>query len=228
MKIFLLELPEYLESTSEIFFLERVETEKKKQINKFIYKEDRYRSLLGDVLVRYACLTELAIDNKDIVFYKNNYGKPYLCKYEHFHFNISHSGKWVVCVVGDTPLGVDIEEITEIDLGITKFFSEWERDYINGGIGIGKRERFFDIWTLKESYIKAVGRGMSIELDSFTILYEGLEPKLITTCDSGQTKYFFKQYNLLPNYKLSVCTMSNIFPNELEYVDIPLLLKCLK
>ncbi|MEQ6356263.1 4'-phosphopantetheinyl transferase superfamily protein [Lysinibacillus sp. M3] len=191
---------------------------KKEQLNKFFYKEDKYRSILSDVLVRYICLKELKIRISELEFEKNLYGKPYLKNNSDFHFNISHSGKWIVCAVGSTSLGVDIEEIKEIDLGITKFFSEWENNYIHDGNDIEKWERFFDIWTLKESYIKAVGKGMSINLDSFTIMYDGIIPRLISSV-SEQEKYYFKQYNISIAYKLSVCSLSNKFPREIEYID---------
>ena len=83
-------------------------------------------------------------------------GKPYIenCAY---HFNISHSGDWLLLAVGDAPVGADIEKITKIrPKTVEKFFSKIEQDRVEKE---GKNA-FFEIWTQKESYVKYTGEGM--------------------------------------------------------------------
>lgn len=62
------------------------------------------------------------------------------------------------------------EKIIPIDLRIGKrFFINKEYEYIMNKNLISRLEYFYEIWTLKESYIKAVGMGLSISLNSFNI-----------------------------------------------------------
>ncbi len=72
---------------------------------------------------------------------------------------------------------------------------------------------FFDLWTLKESYIKAVGKGISIPLKSFTInfLKKG---EIAVKLGNKLTNWTLKQYDLDPNYKMSVCGTNKAFPDN--------------
>lgn len=63
---------------------------------------------------------DLPIDQ--IVFQTEGNGKPVVRHIPSFHFNLSHSGDWVVCAIDDAPVGIDIEEIKPIDLAIAKRF----------------------------------------------------------------------------------------------------------
>ena len=72
---------------------------------------------------------------------------------------------------------------------------------------------FFDLWTLKESYIKAVGKGLSIPLKSFTInfLKKG---EIAVKLGNKLTNWTLKQYFLDPEYKMSVCGTHTAFPEN--------------
>lgn len=66
----------------------------------------------------------------------------------------------MVCVVHDDTVGVDIESIGPFDLRLAKeLFTEEE--YQEVLVNEDSLAAFYDIWTLKESYIKAVGQGLS-------------------------------------------------------------------
>ncbi len=99
-----------------------VSDEKKERILRFQRFEDAQRSPLGDILARYAICKRLGIKNKDLVFYSNKYGKPILFAPRGIHFNISHSGSWVVCTIDDNPVGIDVETIKPIDFNIAERF----------------------------------------------------------------------------------------------------------
>ena len=84
-------------------------------------------------------------------------------------FNVSHAGDYVVGVVSDCEVGCDIEKAVDAPLEIAEryFFAE-EYEYIKSAAD--KDRAFFTLWTLKESYMKMTGRGMSLALDSFEII----------------------------------------------------------
>jgi 4'-phosphopantetheinyl transferase len=168
--------------------------------------------LLADILVRSVIASELKISNKTIEFNANKYGKPLLKENFSLHFNVSHSEDWVVCVVDDEPVGIDIEKIKPIELEIAaRFFSDDEYKMLMAKSQKDRQDFFFDLWTLKESYIKAVGEGLSLPLKSFTVSFP--EKDEITVKSGNKlTNWTLKQYYLDPEYKMSVCAAHKAFP----------------
>jgi len=86
-------------------------------------------------------------------------------------FNLSHANGLTSCaVVLDHEIGIDVEDsIRKIDINIAdRFFSRQESEYLGQTREKDKKNVFFDFWTLKESYIKAKGKGLSIPLDKFS------------------------------------------------------------
>ncbi|CAI8733179.1 MULTISPECIES: 4'-phosphopantetheinyl transferase family protein [Bacillus] len=147
-----------------------VDKKKQDQINSFVKWEDAQRSLLAEIMIRLYVIKTLKMPNEDIQFMHNDYGKPFLKNIAEFHFNISHSEDWIVCSIHHGPVGIDIEKIVPFNLEIAKqLFSEIEyMDLLEKD----EKERlsyFFELWTAKESYVKAVGKGLSIPLNSFSL-----------------------------------------------------------
>lgn len=138
-----------------------VSEKKKERILRFHMFEDAQRSLLGDILARYAICKRLGVKNKDLSFGENEYGKPVLIAPLRIHYNISHSGDWVVCAVDDNPVGIDVEVIKPIDFKIAeRFFSRDEYLALMSQPEEIRLKYFYIVWTLKESYIKAEGKGL--------------------------------------------------------------------
>lgn len=196
--------------------LERVDEQKKERIVRFVHKEDAYRSLLADVLLRTILHDQLQLRDDEILFGRNEYGKPYLINRNDIFFNISHSGDWVGCAIGQKPIGIDIEYIQPIDLNIAKrFFSPDEYSALQRQPPENRLDFFYYLWTLKESYIKAVGKGLAIPLNSFTIHTEG-DSALLTGLDQS---YHCKKYDFVKGYKMAVCSSDNCFPSKPMIVD---------
>jgi 4'-phosphopantetheinyl transferase len=150
--------------------LQMVSTEKQARIARFIHVEDAWRTLLGELIVRREIRKRLAILNRDIFFSRNEYGKPFLLGHPDFHFNVSHSGSYIVCAFDSEETGIDIEEVKEVDLGVAqRFFHKEEAAYIESRREDMKHAELLRIWTMKEAYIKRDGRGINISLESFSV-----------------------------------------------------------
>ncbi|GAA0406791.1 4'-phosphopantetheinyl transferase family protein [Paenibacillus motobuensis] len=191
---------------------------KQDQIRKFARREDAYRSLIADILSRWLICDYLSIANEKLQIMQNAYGKPILQSNEGLHFNHSHSGQWIVSAISDAPVGIDIEQMSNIDLGIAdRFFSEQEvMDLREIPVEV-RSDYFFELWTIKESYIKAEGRGLSLPLSSFTIRKQGGEIQLDT--ENSFQHCFFKQYIPDPLHKMAVCAQSADFPEQPRIID---------
>ncbi|MDH6674070.1 4'-phosphopantetheinyl transferase [Paenibacillus sp. LBL] len=186
-------------------------------VSKFRRVGDYHRSVLGDAMVHRVLREKLGQGRNHIEIIRNTYGKPFLKDYENLHFNISHSGHWIVCAVSHEPVGIDVEKMKAIDMDIAKrFFHKTEFHALLNREPSARLSHFFDLWTLKESYIKAVGKGLHLPLDSFALeLKEGKWAPVVG--ESGET-YSFKQYALEEGYKLSVCSTCRHFPERIRFV----------
>jgi 4'-phosphopantetheinyl transferase len=193
--------------------LEFIDPAKNERILRFRNWQDAHLSLFADLLVRVAAWQREKIRNRDITFFNDVYGKPVFSSQPHIHFNVSLSGRWVVCGIDSSETGIDIERIDDVDLSLSEhFFSADEHKDILGSIDpLG---RFFDYWTLKESYLKFVGKGLSEPLNSFTVCllpHDRIQIRIMGVPVEG---VHFKQYYIAEGYKLAVCCKHRKFPAE--------------
>lgn len=194
---------------------------KKYTLEKYTNKLDRIRSLLGELLIRTVAINRLRIDNNSLTFDKNQFGKPFLKGYPKFHFNISHSGDYVVCAISNSLIGIDIEKINQIDYeAIAKdFFSSPEYLYITQNDKHNNLKKFYNIWTLKESFIKCCGIGLSMPLDTFTIIKNHNHIRVASAKGEFKTRYYFKLFDIDREYKLAVCSLDRTFPEKVTLIN---------
>lgn len=148
------------------------------KIDRLVMPKDKQRSLAAGLLFEYA-LKEAGITKPEISEGEN--GKPFLKEYPQFFFNISHSGDFALCVVANSEVGCDVETITgDANLDIAKrFFTNEEYEMIvSKPDDESKRELFFRLWTLKETFIKLTGVGMSMPLNEFSFTISGYDVKI--------------------------------------------------
>ena len=189
-------------------------------IERFKRTSGAQRSLFGELLARFIIGKTLGVDSERIVFNKSKNGKPFLNSTE-LHFNLSHSGDYVVMAASDLEVGIDIELIRTINYRIAeRFFSPDEVSILNSKAGSNKLEYFFDLWTLKESYLKLIGTGLTRSLSSFTIEFDDGEFRMKEKGKRKNTNVFFKQYLLEKEYKLSVCSYNKNFTDKVKWITV--------
>lgn len=148
------------------------------------------------------CLKPFGIDyDESTPIIKGKYGKPALEEHPDIHFNISHADGICACIVSDRECGIDCERIRDFRPNILKrIFSEQEQTYFRNVPDEEKNTAFFRLWTLKEAYIKAIGRGLSFPMNKAEFLPD----------DKGFTanirEYTFRQYIIRGKFIVSVCT----------------------
>lgn len=214
IELHVVKLPDLIDDKIQAKLFDKIEDERVTRLKRFRFKEDRYRSLISDILSRTLICEKLRIKSKDIKLKKNQHGKPFLQSQE-LYFNNSHSGDWVLCGISDRDLGVDIEIIKEIDLNIAKrFFHKLEYKELLKKSEKEKMNFFFDLWTLKESYIKADGRGLAVGLDSFRVIFE--QECIRAEYLKKLTDYYLKVFNFERDYKVAICTKNICLPGQIN------------
>lgn len=124
-------------------------------------------------------LAEFGIDAMSARVAFGKHGKPYLADYPNISFSLSHSGSMVMCAAADAPIGCDIQCLpphSEHNNGIAQRFFTLEEQHRLAASATPERE-FIRLWTLKESYVKYLGTGISVcPFGDFEVL--GSPPRL--------------------------------------------------
>lgn len=194
--------------------LSQVSRTRKNLILSYKQTDDQLRSLAAGLL-----LTKALGKNCEDTFLYNPYGKPFLSN--NVYFNLSHSGEYTVLAVSDHLVGIDIEKHETID-----FFEIAKISFHPDEIQLLTTAKdtvstFYSLWTLKESYIKYLGTGFSLESASFSISFTEFESaylrKLSPECyislpydysehERPVADAHFIQIRSLPGYSLSICS----------------------
>ncbi len=207
----------------EIFqsLLSCLDKNRRERILRYRNWEDSHRAVLADCLVRSIIFEETGLRNEDMVFTTNDFHKPELANYDDFYFNLSHSGNFIICAIDQSPIGVDIEKIEDIDMLVSEIcLSPEEREHLED---LKKPERlpfFYTLWTLKESYIKALGTGMSEPLNSFSVRFLDNQNIRMAKNKNLQDRMFLKIYDVDNGYKMAVCAPHNNFPLSIISKDL--------
>lgn len=189
------------------FIREWLTEDELKKVSRYLQAKDRDKGLMVRGYLRgilsLCSAVDLKIVPQDWRFEYGEKGKPELTSElsarTGIKFNISHSGDWLVValinvhqasMIDDAciELGVDIErsrESTNIYPILKHYFTQVETDALLALPGSCQRGRFFDLWALKESYIKAKGLGLALSLKSFSFDFSQMIETTLLLKDSG-------------------------------------------
>ena len=182
---------------------------------KFLFEKDRRRYLLTRSLARYVLSRYVPIAPADWRFEATAFGRPVIANAQPavagLTFNISHSDQVVLLgITRDRQLGIDVEDRQrKVPLDVAEhFFSESEVQQLRSLPAPLQPSRFLDFWTLKESYIKARGKGLSLPLDQFCFDLTGdapLRPHFDASLDDSPEHWTFWQWRPCADSLSALC-----------------------
>jgi len=147
-------------------------TQEKTRGSKFIAEHARNNFMVARGILRWLLAKYLQIKPQDLVFEQNQYGKLHLDS-STLQFNISHSHDFALFAFTlDHPIGVDIEFIRDdFDFApiAQRFFSKKEGVDLLALSPAEQLHAFFNCWSRKEAFIKAIGKGIFFALDKFSV-----------------------------------------------------------
>ena len=206
--------------------LQAVSPYRRQKIALLKHKKDKNRSL-GAALSLNAAVKAYGLEERSMEYDLEKQGKPVFRYYPEIHFSLSHSGDFAICSIGDVESGSDIEWVRSGKTRLAeRFFAEEELAWIRKADSTKEQEdRMFRIWTMKESFLKVTGFGMSLPLKEFAVVVEDADT-IFLHHHVNEKSYYMKEYTMPERsaedtrYKISVCSESPDFTTELEKVFI--------
>ena len=203
--------------TDEVLFMRLlpcVSDARRAKVTAFRHEGARRLSLGAGLLLRFALRAEgLAAVEPCLT----EYGKPFFSDVPDFHFNLSHSGDFVLCAVSPTPVGCDIEQPRQYDPALARrFFHPDERALLFSLPEEQQPEAFYRLWTCKESFMKAVGLGFNLPLSDFAV--DLGEPPTLTQGVDGRP-WRLRSFRL-SEYFGALCGLAGVADAPILSVDL--------
>ena len=162
--------------------------DERERAQRFRFDRHRRRYQVGRGVLRELLGAHLGLPPGEVVFSYGPRGKPFLggpAAASGLSFNLSNSHELaLVGLLRGPEIGVDVEllkPMPDLEQIAERFFSASEREALRRLPAGQKREGFFNCWTRKEAYLKAVGEGLAAPLDSFDVtLIPGEPPRMLT------------------------------------------------
>lgn len=189
-------------------FYEVLEPDERRRADKFHFPQDREHFTVARGALRQILGGYLGSSLEQIRFAYNQYGKPELAAGagdDLLCFNVSHSkGIALYAIVRGRRVGLDIEQMREDFDSLTlaeRFFSPSEVAALRELPPEQQTGAFFNCWTRKEAYIKALGEGLSHPLSGFSVSLAPGEPAaLLSTDDNPQEASRWSLVELSPGH----------------------------
>lgn len=178
-EIYKFNIREFENPDMEKQMLETISRENRDTLRRIKNRESYLRSLAGEGMIRQKAAEKTGIHPQQLVIRKNEYGKPYFLNLPEVHFNISHSGEWILGILSEKECGIDVELVKEARMDVAKrFFAKEEYELLLQKEGEKRRALFYELWTLKESYVKYKGMGLALPFHQFCFERDRSEWKL--------------------------------------------------
>lgn len=187
--------------------------EERAKWQRYRFDKDKHQHLVTRALIRHTLSRyEPGVAPSEWRFTQNKHGKPEIDNpiRQPLFFNLSHTQNLAaLAVTRSCAVGVDVERIKSVDQvrGLAeRCFTDEENAYIFQGNQEAILWRFFKLWTLKEAYLKAVGCGMSLSLQSlnFSPTAVPLHVQYGTDHDEDAGQWNFRIWQAGPEHLMSI------------------------
>ena len=180
----------YFFNENEIFIINKIKNCNNKKIK-----------IISILLQKYIIKKNLNVNLNNIYIKKNKFGKPYV---NNFEYNISHDKDLIGIIYNkDNKVGLDIMSLDrKIDITIFKsIFTNKEYNKIK------EKKDFLTYWCLKESYLKAIGLGLNIDLSRLEFLIQYNNIKLYID-NILQNNCYFEYFIYENKYIICICIIN--------------------
>lgn len=205
------------------FFEDLLSQNELSRAGRFYFEMDKNKFIVGRGILRLIISKYSGIFPSQINFIYNEFGKPSLEKGQNsmfLEFNTSHSASFVT--IGITivaQIGIDIENLERksdlLELA-KRYFAEGEYTKLSSLPKELLTEGFYNCWTRKEAFIKALGNGLSYPLDTFEVTLAPYEETRFSKIAGGNVDEW-KLINIKPPSKYVGAIAINRKSNELKY-----------
>lgn len=183
---------------------------RQQNIQKYRRREDQNRTVWAELLARYLLCNIIPAKWSEIFIERDKNGKPYVKALEYeWKISLSHSGAWVLCSIGRCDNGVDVEiETADFEEISRYYFSPEEFSTLQAMPLSCRKKAFLCYWTIKESYLKYTGEGLSkdlSEIDCAAIL-------------KGTETISGKNFFLSDGSVVGICTEKNYLPTDIKLI----------
>ena len=141
--------------------------EESAKYKRFHFEKDRHSYLISHALVRKVLSSYCNVKPDEWDFTNNQHGKPDISpeiKCPALKFNLSHTDGMSVCVISlESDCGIDVENTQRKSRTFAvadRMFSPAEVATMRSGNDSEVQRKFFEFWTLREAYVKAIGTGL--------------------------------------------------------------------
>jgi 4'-phosphopantetheinyl transferase len=192
MSLWQIDFRAFADDMDKVLFCLSIEEKKRAEAYKQADKAFAYIIAHGFVRLLLNALTQ--IPAQELVFLQGHYGKPYLAQAPELAFNLSYSKRFLFFAHGSKgQIGVDIEAMRKLPNLLQIIEQQFHPDEKAFLLPFSNDElvtQFYRIWICKEAYIKALGMGLSLPVNSFAV--DLAKPARI----KGQSNWFLHEYDL--------------------------------
>jgi len=176
------------DASTQVHCRQLLSAEEQQRASRFHFERDQRRFVMRRAILRQILAAYCNCTTPAIRFVSGPYGKPEIESEQlpgGFRFSCSHSQELgLVAVRKDKALGVDVEVHRPLDTGleaVTGYFAPAEREDLRRVSAEHRTKAFFDYWTCKEAFVKALGLGLSFPLDRFVVsISPGAKRRLVS------------------------------------------------
>jgi 4'-phosphopantetheinyl transferase len=177
------------------------------QADRIHHKQRRHTFLASRTLLRQWLSQVTGQPANRLTLGTGPHGKPFLVEDPSLQFNLSHGGDWLAIVLRDRhAVGIDIEPIQprkRLDQLCRRYLSEGESRTVLSLPPDQAQTQFLRYWTCKEAYVKGLGVGLTIPLNTVNLTLpdpQSAEPQWIQPAQGLEPDWRIYQWQPTPGY----------------------------